>query len=216
MYHLFLKINAQIDTMMYSDHYDTSTIKQIPISFAYICSTSLFVLSLLWFTCLGDRAFCLAFSWYSRLSPNPTFPPRSSCNDPPLFCLFLFIHPLLSPTSNSIKLRLEIALISSRSSLETCRRSHSLAAQNSTSRGKNPAIRLSFFVFLFLGVTHLKLDKTLSRSYPALSCSFLFFPSWSSFKRCRSDVHPLASWLSLFSQLPQDSIMPLFSHSWWS
>ena len=48
------------------------------------------MLSLLWFTCLGDRAFCLAFSRYSRISPNPTFPSRSSCTDPPSLLSFLF------------------------------------------------------------------------------------------------------------------------------
>jgi len=75
----------------------------------------------------------------------------------PLFCLFCFIHPLSSPASNYIKLRLEIVLmpshsfLPSRSSLETCR-SHSLAARNSTSRGKNPAILLSFLFFPILSI----------------------------------------------------------------
>ena len=104
---------------------NTSTIKQISRSphFTCICFFHFLFNALAFiFHSLGDRTFCLIYSWHSRLSPNSALPPRSWCNDPP-FCSSFF-H-LLPHAWNSMK-SLEIAIRPHHTFLffSSCRRSN--------------------------------------------------------------------------------------------
>jgi len=95
----------------------------------------------------------------------------------PLFCLFCFYssfvvtRPQLHKATPRNRAHAIALIPPARPSKHVIVHTH-WRRESQRPEGKKPAILLSFFVFLSLDITHLKLEKRLSKSYPTLVCSF--------------------------------------------